>query len=269
MRSQKKYIQEVLRYIAQKRTSQIVTKTKMQDERRSAIIQALKQCMVRQGYADTSLSDLARGAGLSVSHLLYYYPSKDAVLLELCSQILDKTLCEITAFRDEPAEERIHVLVDHLFLHGAISLEEFGIVQELIALSVHRPAIRKKMTEYYDAILAYLNDLFEKVPRQPGLAVADAANIAAALWQGLFTDSMFATDLDEPRARHLYRRTLCDLANITVGSDASARDHVAVHEISARTQGAVYAKKRSVRQKNGPRTLAESSSGRVRRKRGN
>jgi hypothetical protein len=136
------------------------------------------------------------------------------VLVEVCAEILDKTLNEIT-YCGEPPEERIHVLVDHLFLHTTISRGEFVIVQDLIALSVHRPAIRRKMTEYYDAILAYLNALFEKVPRRPGLAANDAANIATALWQGLFADSMFATDLDEPRARRIYRRVLCDLANIT------------------------------------------------------
>jgi len=50
---------------------------------RVAIVDALKRCMVAQGYADTSLSDLARTAGISVSHFLYYYPSKDAVLIDL------------------------------------------------------------------------------------------------------------------------------------------------------------------------------------------
>lgn len=200
-----------------------MAKAKKQDAWRDTIIQALKQCMVDRGYADTSLSDLARCAGLSVSHFLYYFPGKDAVLLELCAEILDKTLSEITACRDEPPEERIHVLVDHLFLHTAISRQEFVIVQELISLSVHRPAIRQKLTEYYDAVLAYLKDLFEKVPRQPGLEVNDAANIAAALWQGLFTDSMFATDLDEPRARQLYRGILLDLSNIAINGAAAPR----------------------------------------------
>jgi AcrR family transcriptional regulator len=213
-----------------------VARGKKQDDRRSAIIQALKQCMVDRGYADTTLSDLARCAGLSVSHFLYYFPSKDAVLLEVCAEILDKTLNEITAYRDEPPEERIHVLVDHLFLHTTISRGEFVIVQELIALSVHRPAISRKMTEYYDAILAYLNDLFEKVPRRPGLAANDAANIAAALWQGLFTNSMFATDLDEPRARRLYRRILWDLANIRGVHDATGLGRLVLNEMFAKAQ---------------------------------
>ena len=170
--------------------------------------------MVAKGYAETSLTDLSRDAGISVSHFLYYFPSKDAVLLELCSDVLDRTLAEVKLYRDEPPEEHIHVLVDHLFLRSVVSREELGIVQELIALSLHRPAIREKLSKYYREMLANLNDLFLKVPRQPGLSAADAANIAAALWQGLFTDSQYDPDLANGRARRLFRRTLFSLANI-------------------------------------------------------
>jgi hypothetical protein len=65
-------------------------------------------------------------------------------------------------------------------------------------------------------MMAYLTDLFEKVPRQPGVSAAEAANIAAALWQGLFTNSLYATDFqrDEGLGRQLYRRSLFGLANI-------------------------------------------------------
>ncbi|MDO8434350.1 MAG: TetR/AcrR family transcriptional regulator [Candidatus Binatus sp.] len=184
--------------------------------RRVAIVDALKRCMVTQGYADTSLSDLARTAGISVSHFLYYYPSKDAVLIDLCSELLDKAGAEITAAANEPPEERIHVLVDHLFVRAPVAQGDLGMVQELISLSLHRPAVRRRMSEFHHAMMAYLTDLFEKVPRQPGVTAVEAANIAAALWQGLFTNSLYATDLllDEGRGRQLYRRALFGLANI-------------------------------------------------------
>ena len=128
--------------------------------------------------------------------------------------MLDRTLAEVASYRDEPPEERIHVLVDHLFLRSVVARDEVGIVQEMIALSLHRPAIRAKLSKYYNAMLAHLNDLFLKVPRQPGLSAADAANIAAALWQGFFTDSQYDPNLANGRARRLFRRTLFSLANI-------------------------------------------------------
>jgi AcrR family transcriptional regulator len=184
--------------------------------KRAAIVDALKRCMVTHGYADTNLSDIAREAGISVSHFLYYYPSKEAVLLELCSEILDKSAAEITACAGESPEERIHVLVDHLFERTPVALSDLGIVQELISLSMHRPALRRKLAQNHATMMAYLYDLFEKVPRQPDVTASDAATIAAALWQGLFTNSLYAKDLvvEEGRERQLYRRALFALANI-------------------------------------------------------
>jgi AcrR family transcriptional regulator len=179
-------------------------------------VEALKRCMVTQGYADTNLSDLAKDAGISVSHFLYYYPSKEAVLMELCSELLDNSAAEITAYINEPPEERIHVLVDHLFVRTPVAQSDLGMVQELISLSLHRPALRRKLAQHHAAMVAYLTDLFEKVPRQPGISAVESANVAAALWQGLFTNSLYATDLqlDEGLGRQLYRRSLFGLANI-------------------------------------------------------
>ncbi len=184
--------------------------------RRVAIVEALKRCMVTQGYADTSLSDLARTAGISVSHFLYYYPGKDAVLLDFCAELLDQVGAEINAAANEAPEERIEVLVDHLFVQAPVAQADLAMVHELISLSLHRPAVRRKLAEFHHAMMAYLTDLFEKVPRQAGVSAEDAASLAAALWQGLFTNSLYATDLprDEGRGRDLYRRALFGLANI-------------------------------------------------------
>jgi AcrR family transcriptional regulator len=183
-------------------------------DRRGAIVAALRRCMLTKGYAETRLTDLARAAGISVSHLLYYFPSKEAVLEEVCDEVVDRTLREVTFYRDEPVEERIHVLVDHVFVRNALSQSELGVILQLIALSLHRPAIRKKLNRYNRDMMAYLTDLFGKVPRQPGVSVREAADLAAAVWIGLLTNSQYDNNLDDSRARRLFRRALLELANI-------------------------------------------------------
>src|SRR3974377_650880 len=50
------------------------------DKRRRGIFQALHDCVIAQGYAKTTLADIARAAGMSPSHLLYYFPGRDAIL---------------------------------------------------------------------------------------------------------------------------------------------------------------------------------------------
>jgi len=178
--------------------------------------------MLLKGYAETSLTELAKAAGMSVSHLLYYFPGKEEVLEELCDDVLGRLRSGITAHKNEPPEERIHVLVDQVFVGHGLAREEFGIALELVALSLHRPTIRKKLTAYNRSVIAYLQDLFSTVPRQTGLSADDAAEIAGALWMGLFTNSNYDPMLDDGRARRLFRRTLFALANIPNASSVRA-----------------------------------------------
>lgn len=170
--------------------------------------------MLAKGYAETSLTDLANSAEMSVSHLLYYYPSKEAVLLDLSDQINDRIWTDVTAYRDEPPEERIHVLVDNVFVHGAIHKSELGLVRELMALSTHRPELQARLSAYNSKMMGYLEDLFSKVPRQPGMSAIDAAEIAGSLWIGLVTNADYDQRLNPSGARRLFRRSLLLLANL-------------------------------------------------------
>jgi AcrR family transcriptional regulator len=92
--------------------------------RRAAIVSALRRCMLEKGYAETSLTDLAKAANMSVSHLIYYYPSKEAALLDLSRQLNEQVLFDVGSHRDEPPQDQIRVLVDNVFVRGAISRDE-------------------------------------------------------------------------------------------------------------------------------------------------
>src|ERR1700722_13253130 len=85
-------------------------------ERRADIVDALRRRIIEKGYAQTSLADIATAAGISPSHLLYYFPNKEAVLEELCDQVLDRLYQTVNATRNESAEERIHLLVSNVFI---------------------------------------------------------------------------------------------------------------------------------------------------------
>lgn len=63
-------------------------------------------------------------------------------------------------------------------------------------------------------MVGYLTDLFDQVPRQPGLSAPDAAEIAAALWMGLVNNSEYDATLNDSRAERLFSRTVFSLAGI-------------------------------------------------------
>jgi len=183
--------------------------------RQKTIIKSLRHCMIKQGFAETTLTGLAREANMTVSHLLYYYPSKEAVLIDLCDELLAR-LQESTAsgYGGTPAE-RIRLLAENLFLVEKLSEGEMGIMGELLSLAAHRPAIRERLTGYVDSSLEYLKDLFAHTPRQPGQSASDAAEVAAALGAGLFAQVNLDRNVDQAMARRLYYDTLVQLANLS------------------------------------------------------
>jgi TetR/AcrR family transcriptional repressor of bet genes len=175
-------------------------------DRRAQIVDTLRKCILTKGYADTSLSDLARGAGLTVSHLLYYFPSKQAVLEKLCREFLGRLTSDFKRHRDKPPEEQMRILVDQTFAGKPPAESDLKIGLEFVALSMHQPVIRKIMREHNASMMEYLTELFSKVPPHGGISAGEAARIAAGLRLGLFTNSIYDEGLSSQYIRKICRQ---------------------------------------------------------------
>ena len=60
------------------------------DEREAAILATAERLLEDKTFADISVDDLAKGAGLSRPTFYFYFPSKDAVLLALMEPLIQK-----------------------------------------------------------------------------------------------------------------------------------------------------------------------------------
>jgi AcrR family transcriptional regulator len=58
------------------------------DDREQAILATLEQLLADRPFAEISVDDLAKGAGISRPTFYFYFPSKDAVLLTLFERVL-------------------------------------------------------------------------------------------------------------------------------------------------------------------------------------
>ncbi len=58
------------------------------DEREQAILGTLEHLLAHRPFAEISVDDLAKGAGISRPTFYFYFPSKDAVLLTLFERVL-------------------------------------------------------------------------------------------------------------------------------------------------------------------------------------
>ena len=114
------------------------------DGRRSQIVRAAAAVLGRQGYAETSLKDVAREAGVAPGLLHYYFESKEELLLEVVTvterQMVANWKAVVEAV-DDPLE-RIVTGLDHAEARCAEQPEFFRLLLDLYTVSLSSPALR-------------------------------------------------------------------------------------------------------------------------------
>ncbi|MEV4201331.1 TetR/AcrR family transcriptional regulator [Micromonospora globbae] len=75
------------------------------DHRERAILATAERLLRHRAFADISIDDLARGAGLSRPTFYFYFPSKDAVLLTLLDRVTEEADAAAAGVLDRVAED--------------------------------------------------------------------------------------------------------------------------------------------------------------------
>jgi len=182
--------------------------------RRDNIFMALHDCIIDQGYARTSLADIARTAGMSPSHLLYYFPGKDAILGQYFAHVTNRIVSRLNSFRTETPDRQIQLLATLFFAGQGITKAEIGFMLECFGVAVHDPELRRQKTELDRYCKAYMRDLFELSPCGPAKA-AESAEVAYALLVGLRTAAYFDERLGPQQALEIFRGEMLSIANST------------------------------------------------------
>lgn len=178
------------------------------DQRRERIVAALRECMVERGFAATSLSDIARKAGMTSSHLLYYFKGKNAILnayWEITAAALLERLHEIES---EPIERRLELLADAFFSGVVATQVDVGIVLEFFGLAVHDKDLYSTKAGFDREMKTWLAALLSTCPRPLGPFVDAAAEATYSLLIGLCTAAYFDARLGFPEARGIFLMSL-------------------------------------------------------------
>jgi AcrR family transcriptional regulator len=196
------------------RTRAVVTPPELRgDKRRRTILKALHDCVIEHGYPKTTLASVARAAGMSPSHLLYYFPGKDAILEQYFADVSQRIVGRIQGFRKENPERQIVLLADLFFGGRNVTKSEIGFMLECFGAAVHDERLNREKTELDRYCKSYLQELFEQLPCGPARA-RDAAELAYAMLVGLRTASYFDEQLSPAHARQLFYAEVSNLAEV-------------------------------------------------------
>lgn len=185
-------------------------------KRRRLILAAFHECIMEQGYAKTTLRDVAKGAGMTASHLLYYFSGKDAILEQFFENVSQTIVERLENFAPEAPARQIDLLAELFFAGKGITRSEIGFMLECFGVAVHDKQLRnhkKKLDRYCKN---YLRDLFLQTPGGRESA-EDAAEIGYSLLIGLRTAAYFDPQLKLSRAQRLFHDELTDLTGTLAG----------------------------------------------------
>lgn len=193
--------------VATRRTSTPKARPRAGRDRKQDIIDALYRCMARKGYAASTLSDVAGEAGMSSSHLLYYFPGKEAILEAFFREVSAEAKAQVEGLPEAP-EARLVALANALMPAEKGDKQRRAVMLDLHGQSVQNRVLRRLKAANDRFLRKELSNIFKKLPRSKGLDAEAASRSAFAMLQGLQTTSFFDSGLAPEEANRLFRLAL-------------------------------------------------------------
>ncbi len=128
------------------------------------IIEAAIRVLARQGYARTSLLEIAKEAGMSKGALHYHYPTKEALIhavLETACNVVQARTVEAWSPSEDPFEA-LRKSLEELWATRAQRTNEALVVADLLALSLYDESLRPKLAEFYELGARQIRDYLEE-----------------------------------------------------------------------------------------------------------
>jgi AcrR family transcriptional regulator len=115
------------------------------------IVEAAMRVLARQGYAHSSLMDIANEVGMSKGAVHYHFPTKEAligqVLETACDAVADRTR-KVWTEGQNPLEAMRSALHELWRVRAELS-NEAKVVADLLAQSLHDDKLRGPLASYY------------------------------------------------------------------------------------------------------------------------
>lgn len=179
-------------------------RTKPAKGRLVKIVDALDRCIREHGVAGSTLTEIARAAGMSLSHLRYYFQSKEEVIEFYLESLSVEIVGEIDAIEKTTPDEWLEAFARFYVANPRLTRTSVGVVIEIFGVSVHNEALARVKTAHDAQIRARLVEFFEWAGVAPGWTVEQAAYTAWCLEAGMKFNAAFQDDFSADRAGAIF-----------------------------------------------------------------
>jgi AcrR family transcriptional regulator len=132
-----------------------------------AILEAAARELAREGYEGATTNAIAKAAGISVGSLYQYFPSKDAIAVELVRRYREGRLAAIRTHLEAVGQKPLESVIRALF---SSFLQAEGIRPELYRVLIEqvvRTSARRELRGYEDKLEAIVVDALRRVDPPP------------------------------------------------------------------------------------------------------
>jgi TetR/AcrR family transcriptional repressor of bet genes len=168
------------------------TQAERTDQTRAALVRAAATVVARRGFAEATLNEIARAAGVSRGALAYHYHAREDLLPELvahCVDALERAARQAADDAPRPAA-RLRAVVRALRdAHRAPARPEAAALLELLALARRDPTLRPTVHAALSRVESGLDAVLRRAAEEAGLRARAPlpviSRLALALFDGL------------------------------------------------------------------------------------
>jgi len=167
----------------------------------SQIISSATQVLARQGYARTSLMDIAREAGMSKGAVHYHFPSKESLIGEVLRRALarvqERTLAAWAEAEADGDIAAVRSSLRELWRIRADRSEEAVVIADLLAQSLHDETLRPRLADFFTDASTQMRDHLSEHLERLGLTSKISMQILPRLMLALLDGLMMQSYVDE------------------------------------------------------------------------
>jgi AcrR family transcriptional regulator len=120
------------------------------EERREEILAAFERCIVRKGFAETTLADVAEEAGQPRPLVRHFIGNRGDMVSALIERLLERGEAQLKrAAPGEDAEEALDLLLGAVFADAATNI----VIMELWHLALRDVHLRKRLSAIYERLV--------------------------------------------------------------------------------------------------------------------
>lgn len=171
---------------------------------RNGIIEAARKLLLEGGSLEFTLREVALRAGISISNLQYYFPTRLSVLRAVVEPVVEAYMADLSSAMaaDAPPDETLSVLVARVLL-DVKNVEGSSLWCHFASLAAVDPECSRLLDEWYETLTHEIGSLINRINPSLGLKEClQKATLLIAMADGI------AFQVGGGRGRRSYLRDL-------------------------------------------------------------